>query len=43
VYFLVVSEVRCKGRSETRSGAYTVYYSGGKRAERSVAILVQMQ
>ena len=29
-----------KGQGEIRSGDYTVYYSGGKRAERGVAIVV---
>ena len=28
------SEVRWKGQSAIRSGDYTVYYSGGERAER---------
>ena len=37
---LGVSEVRWKGQSEIRSGDYTVYYSGGERAERGVAIVV---
>jgi hypothetical protein len=35
---LGVSEVRWKGQGEIRSGDYTVYYSGGERAERGVAI-----
>ena len=34
------SEVRWKGQSAIRSGDYTVYYSGGERAERGVAIVV---
>jgi exonuclease III len=34
------SEVRWKGQGEIRSGDYTVYYSGGDRAERGVAIVV---
>jgi exonuclease III len=37
---LGVSEVRWKGQGEIRSGDYTVYYSGGERAERGVAIVV---
>jgi exonuclease III len=37
---LGVSEVQCKGQGEIRSGDYTVYYSGGDRAERGLAILV---
>jgi exonuclease III len=40
VSVLVVGEVRCKGQGEIRSGDYTVYYSGGDRAERGVAIVV---
>jgi hypothetical protein len=32
--FLGVSEVRWKGQGEIRSSDYTVYYSGGERAER---------
>jgi len=40
VSVLGVSEVRCKGQGEIRSGDYTVYYSGGERAERGVAIVV---
>jgi exonuclease III len=35
-----VSEVRWKGQGEIRSGDYTVYYSGGERAEKGVAIVV---
>jgi hypothetical protein len=35
-----VSEVRWKGQGEIKSGDYTVYYSGGERAERGVAIVV---
>ena len=38
---LGVSEVRWKGQGEIRSGDYTVYYSGGEKAERGVAIVVQ--
>ena len=34
VSVLGVSEVRWKGQGEIRSGDYTVYYSGGERAER---------
>ena len=34
VSVLGVSEVRWKGQGEIRSGEYTVYYSGGERAER---------
>ena len=40
VSVLGVSEVRWKGQGEIRSGDYTVYYSGGKRAEKGVAIVV---
>ena len=40
VSVLSVSEVRWKGQGEIRSGDYTVYYSGGERAERGVAIVV---
>jgi exonuclease III len=40
VSILGVSEVRWKGQGEIRSGDYTVYYSGGERAEKGVAILV---
>ena len=32
--------MRWTGQGEIRSGDYTVYYSGGERAERGVAILV---
>ena len=32
--------MRWKGQGEIRSGDYTVYYSGGERAERGVAIVV---
>ena len=35
---LGVSKVRWKGQGEIRSGDYTVYYSGGERAERGVTI-----
>jgi len=37
---LGVSEVRWTGQGEIRSGDYTLYYSGGERAERGVAIVV---
>jgi hypothetical protein len=37
---LGVSEVRWKGQCKIRSGNYTVYYSGGDRAKRGVAIVV---
>jgi len=37
---LGVSEVRWKGQGEIRSGDYTVYYSGGERAEKGVATVV---
>jgi len=37
---LGVSEVRWNGQGEIRSGDYTVYYSGGERAEKGVAIVV---
>jgi len=40
VSILDVSEVRWKGQGEIRSGDYTVYYSGGERAEKGVAIMV---
>jgi hypothetical protein len=40
VSMLGVSEVWWKGQGETRSGDYTVYYSGGESAERDVAIVV---
>ena len=40
VSILGVSEVRWKGQGEIRSGDYTVYYLGGERAERGVAIVV---
>jgi exonuclease III len=39
VSVLGVSEVRWKGEGEIRSGEYTVYYCGGDRAERGVAIV----
>jgi exonuclease III len=35
-----VSEVRWKGQGEIRSGDYTMYYSGGEKCERGVAIVV---
>jgi len=37
---LHISEVRWKGQGEIRSGDYTVYYFGGERAEKGVAIVV---
>ena len=40
VSVLGVSEVRWKGQGEIRSGDYTVYYCGGERAEKGVAIVV---
>ena len=40
VSILDVSEVRWKGQGEIRSCDYTVYYSGGERAEKGVAIVV---
>ena len=40
VSVLGVSEVRWKGQGEIRSGDYTVYYSGGERAERGIAMVV---
>ncbi|PNF28769.1 hypothetical protein B7P43_G06461 [Cryptotermes secundus] len=40
VSVLGVSEVRWKEQDEIRSGDYTVYYSGGVRAERGVAVVV---
>ena len=36
VSVLGASEVRWKGQGEIRSGDYTVYYSGGERAEKGV-------
>jgi hypothetical protein len=36
VFILGVSEVRWKGQGETRSGDYTVYYSGGERAKKGL-------
>jgi exonuclease III len=36
-----VSEVRWKGQGEIRSGDYTMYYSGGEKSERGVAIVVR--
>jgi len=35
-----VSELRWKGQGELRSGEYTVYCSGGERAEKVVVIVV---
>jgi exonuclease III len=40
VSILGVSEVLWIGQGEVRSADYTVYYSGGERAEISVAIVV---
>ena len=40
VSVLGVSELRWKGQGEISSGDYTVYYSGGERAERGVARVV---
>jgi hypothetical protein len=40
VSILGVSEVRWKGQGEIKSGDYTVYYSGGKHAEKFVTIMV---
>jgi hypothetical protein len=40
VSVLGVSEVRWKEKGEIRSCDYTVYYSGGERAGKVVAILV---
>ena len=37
---LGVSEVRWTGQGEIRSGDFTVFYSGGERGERCVAIEV---
>ena len=34
---LGVSEVQWREQGEIRSGDYTVYYSGGERAEKGVA------
>jgi exonuclease III len=36
----VMGEVRWKGQGEIRSGDYTMYYSGGEKSERGVAIVV---
>lgn len=38
---LGVSEVQQKGHGEIKSADYIVYYSGGKRAERGIAIVMQ--
>ena len=40
VSVLGVGEVRWKGQGEIRSGDYTVYYTGGERAEIGVAIVL---
>ena len=40
VSILDVSEVGWKGQGEIRSGDYIVYYSGGERAEKDMAIVV---
>jgi exonuclease III len=40
IFILGVIELRWKGQGEIRSGDYTVYYSGGERAEKGVAIVV---
>jgi exonuclease III len=40
VSVLGVSEVRLKGQGKIRSGDFTVYYSGGDRAENGEAIVV---
>jgi len=40
VSVLGVSELRWKGQGEIRSGDYTVYYTGGERAEKVVARVV---
>jgi hypothetical protein len=40
VAVLGVSEVQWKGQGDIRSVHYTVYYSGGERAEKFVAIVV---
>ena len=40
VSVLGVSQVWWKGQGEIRSGDYTVYYSGGERAEKFVAIVM---
>jgi exonuclease III len=40
VSVLGVCEVRWKGQGEIRRGDYTLYYSGGDRAERGIAIVV---
>jgi hypothetical protein len=37
---LSASEVRGKEQSEIRSGDFTMYYSGGEKAEAGVAIAV---
>jgi len=41
VSVLGVSEVQWKRQGEIRSDDYTVYYSGGERAERVVEIVVR--
>jgi hypothetical protein len=40
VSVLGVSEVRWKGQGEIRNRDYTVFYSGGDKAERGIAIVV---
>jgi exonuclease III len=40
VSVLGVSEVRWKGQGQIKSGDYTTYYSGGKRAENGIPIVV---
>lgn len=40
VCVLGVSEVWGKGQGEMKSSDYTVYYSGGERVERGIAIVV---
>jgi len=39
VSVLGVSEVRWKGQGEISSDDYTVYYSGGERSERDIAMV----
>jgi len=40
VFAVGVSEGQWKCQDEIRNGDFTVYYSGGDRAERGVAIVV---
>jgi hypothetical protein len=40
MFVMGVSEVRWRGQGEIRSGDYTMYYSGGEKSERGVAIVM---